>query len=367
MPFRFLLLHLAFLASLVPALAEAQFQSFPTANVEVFIARSRRMPSELLYINQQQCEGSDGHGADSVEIRIQISNLSMLGRSARILEFWLAPEGVNCHAAAGRTQDASDKSPCVMVAPALEGVSSKRQSLFFVAHDLFASPESLDGACDRRGSQTLYVVPLVNETPMQPGGRPESGSGSPIPIRFEVQVDAPGPVAGFTGGRGEVTADLSWQGALPASHEFEVYFDSTAVRLANPGPCESELLRAGEPLPSDLTGLTSRATQDSHLLVDLAEVGLLPGEKVPATVVVRDPAGNRSVASEVVCVERQFTQAVDGPSNGDDSCFDACAVRRPGEDTGAGWLWLGPALMLALRRRQARLWRFLRRRLRKSS
>ena len=214
------------------------------------------MPSENLYINQSQCEGSDPSGNDSAEIRVQIADLDQLAPGAEVLEFWLGAEGVDCHAAWGRAPNASGSSPCIRVSPTLKNVSDKRQNLSLVAHDLFASAGSLGGPCDRVGEQTLYIVPLVNQTPTQVGAIPESGEGSPIAIRFEVDVEPPAPVAAFTGGVGPLTAELTWVNPTPDPLDlFEVYFDTTAVTLANPGPCESELLRTGEPLPVDSHGI----------------------------------------------------------------------------------------------------------------
>jgi hypothetical protein len=357
-----------------PVRGEAQFHSFSNPNLEVSVDRTQRAQTEHLTINQRQCEGKDGTGVDSVEVRLQVTNLGLLSRQADVLEFWLGPRGVDCHGGLGRVPGPSGESPCVEIAPPSQTVLSKRQNLYFMAWDLFASPGRTPRLCDRQGEQTLFVVPLAYETPSDPLLFVESGIGLPISVRFEVDTVPPSPVSGLAVDGDEKEVKLSWLGTLPDElHTFEVYFDPSSIRLANPGPCSSPWFAPGSAIESDAVSVPPFTTQEPFISMRLTDLGLLPGEKVPATVVVRDQAGNLSTVSEVVCVERPLPGDADAEAStgrGDDGCsVHAPRVRGSARQPGRGGLASSALVALWFAARQLRLGpgRLRLRRVRKSS
>ncbi|MFT3926386.1 MAG: hypothetical protein QM778_27830 [Myxococcales bacterium] len=116
---------------------------------------------------------------------------------------------------------------------------------------------------------------------------------------------------------------------------FDVYLDYSAIVPAGT-PCASALLHAGEPVPASAEALHRITTKASTQSLGVQDIGIREGEKIPVTVVTRDVAGNPSVASEVVCVER-LAATGKGKSKREDS-FDDCVV-HPGRPEGALGVW----------------------------
>ncbi|MFT3925366.1 MAG: hypothetical protein QM778_22700 [Myxococcales bacterium] len=339
---------------LVPITAAAQKASdysFPLLNVEVSIGGEQQMPSLLpLTISKLQCEGAVDDGADSTKIKFAFNYLrTSAAIDAQLMELWLGQPGQDCWTPDARAMT-STGTLCTKIARTQRNIDVVREVFTLHASELFASPGQQ--ACDRRGRWDLYVVPLVNDTPNEIGSVPDTGLGEPRIFHFDVDVDAPAPAAGLTATSGQITGQLSWQGTLPDSeHHFVVYLNPNDVRLANPGPCGSSYLNEGQPLPGGASSLPVFETQDTTLSVDLAAAGLLPGEKMPAVVVVRDRAGNESVASNVVCLERAYYEKPYHAAPAPDSCFDDCTLRPGRTGGGISWAWGFTLLAFVARRR----------------
>ena len=119
-----------------------------------------------------------------------------------VLEFWMGMEGQDCTTPANRMSPTTNQGrpPCKQVGTPLRNIDTKKQVLTFSAQELFSDPYT-DGTCDLQGVWTLYIVPLINDTPMT--GTPGAALGPVIFVRFEPDFTPLAPVTNVSGGRGE--------------------------------------------------------------------------------------------------------------------------------------------------------------------
>lgn len=322
--------------------------SFPASQVSVSIAGDTKTRSEVLYINRDQCEvQNEGKGA---AIAITVASLStQVNAGARVLELWVGQTGSqDCEDGSNRqtlyVSDGERDTVCHQVGEAIYSFDSSEQSFELNARMLFSSaPDDSDVGCDLLNGRSLWIVPLVNETPTS--GAPDDGLAPALEIKFVVDVtplDAPAEV---TGGSGETQARLSWDAPNGASSltTYEVYVDLTAIGQSGEGVCSSELLNAGEEMDSAVEADLDcqQAGRGTSLVVDPRSLGLAFGEQVPAAVVAVDEAGNRSVLSQSVCIRMVDTQgfwdACDAAADCRDG-FSGCAVSSAASHAGsAGW------------------------------
>ncbi len=320
-------------ASLFFAARPVSAASFDTTT-RVWVDGDMKTPAGKLFINKNQCTGTASK--PSAKIRIELSNLSASHGSASLLEFWTGQadnSNQNCHAAAGRKPEASTqgKTPCVRVpVPDVRNIDPRKQELEFTAADLFTDTRSDgDAKCNLQGTIVLFVVPLPSETT---DTSQADGIGNPIKITFDADFVAMNAPASVRAGSGESNVTVRWNsvGSTDPLMNYGVYFDTGAVQPAG-GSCTSELLIAGKELDIFDKALKHRTTKGTSQDVDPADYGLDIGEQIPTAVLTFDAAGNASVVSNVVCVQRVATDGFWDICSSDKNCsddFDTCSVSQ---------------------------------------
>lgn len=208
---------------------------------------------------------------------------------------------------------------------------------------------------------TVYFLPLQQETTVSSGVAPSViGTMSTLKASFSpftVRPAAPTKVSGQSGESQLVISYDSPSSAVPLT-EYRAYFDIETGSGGSPAPgvgtgdldgglldaslgsagdsgtsdstsgdggtepgstvsCGSGRLRGGEPAPVNASGIirTGKSNSKSAKLPNPSSVPL--GATIAAAVVSVDPAGNESVLSTPVCIERKET----------DGFLDLCRVR----------------------------------------
>ncbi len=344
-------------ASLFVAPRQVSAQAFDT-NTRVWVDDDMQSPAGKVYINKNQCNGTASK--PSVEVKVELSNLSASHGSPNLLEFWVGQNNQDCHAVAGRKPDANTqgKTPCVRVpVEPVRNVNPRKQELEFTAADLFTDTRAdADAKCNLQGPTTLFVVPLPSETTTTSQAE---AIGSPIKITFDVDFEPMAAPGGVRGGAGETSITVRWNsvGSTDPLMRYGLYLDTDAISEAG-GSCESDLLVKGKELDIFNEALKSRTTKGTSEEIKPSDFGVDIGEQIPAAVVTFDAAGNASVVSNVVCVQRVATSGFWDICDADASCsdeFNTCSVSLAGGRARSGFaagtlLLLGLALWVRRRR-----------------
>lgn len=338
----------AFASLLVPA-RPASAQSFAT-NTRVTIDDQAKAPADRLFINKNQCRGTESK--DPVDIDVEIANLSATHKGVKFLEFWVAQSGQDCHSAALRKVETNTGRPqCTRVpVETVRSINGQKQPLSFTAQELFSNPylSADEGTCILQGAMSLFIVPLASETTESAQA---DGIGPAIKISFEVDFDPLNPPGSVRGGSGETTVTLRWQtvGSDDPLTNYKIFVDTSATSPAG-GPCPSELLVEGEEADIADPAFKSKTTKGTSQAVNPADYGIDVGEQVPAAVLTIDAAGNPSLVSNVVCIQRVATSGFWDVCNADEKCadsFDTCSLSHAGARSRGGWI-LGTFGMLGL-------------------
>lgn len=328
---------------------------------------STATPDAAAFIAQPKGNGEDIVGTDdSVEVTITVTNLGMIAPGANVLEFWMGMGSQDCFAPAGRQTVLPNAPPCKRINGVLRSIDNKKQVLNFKARDLFTDPYKSDRPdepstnpswfCDLQGPWSLFIVPLTNDTPGS--GMPGPALSNTLKINFEPDFTPLDPVTSVRGGRGETTVTVSWDMATGADMltNYTVYFDRNA-KAASDGECASSILVQGQNLPFDTAGLDGRTGKGTSLSTNPEDLGLAVNQKLPAAVVSLDAAGNTSLISNVVCVERVSTTGFWDACDKNENCkdgFDQCSLSVSRDHIGwAGWSLGALGLALWMRRRRS--------------
>lgn len=344
-------------ASLFVATGPVRAQSFDVSN-RVTIDDKAATPAGKLYINKNQCNGT--RSKPSAEIQIEIPNLSSTHGGASLLEFWVGQSNQDCQSAAGRKPEASTlgKTPCIRVPKEpVRNINPQKQVLDFTAAQLFTDTRTdPEAKCNIQGTLVLFVVPLANETTDTFQGE---GIGSPIKFTFTVDFDALAAPVAVRGGSGESQVTVSWNSVQSNDSlmQYGLFFDTGSISSAG-GTCTSDLLVEGKELDIYNDDLESRTTKGTSEKINPASLGVELGEQVPSAVVTFDAAGNASLVSNVVCVQRVATSGFWDICNSDSQCaddFNTCSVSLGGGRTRGGFVastlaLLGLALWVRRRR-----------------
>lgn len=122
-------------------------------------------------------------------------------------------------------------------------------------------------------------------------------------IDFSIDTSGPDAPTDLEGGAGENQIPVSWKTDDDDIDGFVVYIDSSPIDGDAGTGCGSDVLIPGEPAPSGAGGYTTKpVNRASAQGVDLDKDDI-DGDRAAVAVVAIDIAGNKSVLSDLTCVE----------------------------------------------------------------
>lgn len=289
-----------------------------------------------IFLNREQCEAN-------APVTIRMDNLGNANSVNPVLEVWADP-AQNCHPLAGRRYE-NGVSPCTQLAvmdapPGEVSISLPVQNIVNEIPSYSdptetddgdaAVPVSSDGRCNVTGSMTVYFLLLDTPTPTEDLSTAiPQAVGLPTYVTFQLATVMPSPPTNVTAGPGDTQVTVTWEaGAGAIDSGYELYVDTD-------GCGDDSSLKPGGPVPVEEGSIVRIAAGDGQSQdVNPADLGLgyEDGQSRASVAVVAVEQGsyNRSVLSEVACIERVQHKSAGG-----------CSV-RPGTERNP-WLllWLG--------------------------
>jgi hypothetical protein len=269
----------------------------------------------------------------------------------QVVELWVSKgTSTDCSTQANRMIQQGQRDPQCWRANLKESVTTagSRATVSAKASTLFSSTQS--GECDsvQAGQFTVQLVPVSASTVIGSSAQaPVAGTMSPKAV-FVLYTEPPNAPTKLEPSTGDRSLSLSWTGSGEQNTSYRAYFDKSGDGGDAGAECGSGLLVAGKEPPESDAILVENASGEKASLTSLSGVDY--GDKVAAAVTTVDIAGNESVLSEVVCLERvdvdTFLDTVD------DGSLETCALRPGRARSGVVWSLglLGLALMLRRRR-----------------
>lgn len=338
---RYALLLIAALA-LWPEAVHAQTQAI-TNNLTVSVDGDTLDNGQNVFIGLAECK-------DDVEFKFSASSYTV---KVPVLEVWVG-QGSNaaCATAASRKDSPNQESTCWRVASKDNVQASTTVDITVDATALF----SREGKkCEEVTNQIyqVYLVPLESATQLGTGNAVEPISGAQsLSAKFTLYTKRPEPPTDVTGESGEETLGVDWDDSSSedAFTTYRVYYD-TAQDGTGDVECGSGALVAEEAAPDGDTISSKKASSGG---TSISASGVEIGENIAVGVVTVDAAGNESVLSEVICVERVATDGFYDryKAEGGDG-LEECSAHAPGRVGISGWSSLTLiALGLLWRRRR---------------
>jgi len=346
---------LLLIAALVPwaGAAEAQTSTTPpiSATLTVSINGEPVTNEDGGFIGRTRC-------AAGVSFKFQAS-YNVLVRS---LEAWVTRnEGQDCSLATNRQIPAAGGTTNCWRAGSQGNLQPSIVSSLTVDATKLFSPKG--EACPEESNQPywVYLVPLAAESDVNTAtaNPPIDTTTGVLSARFTLYTKVPDAPTGVKGSEGEQTLGVDWKDdpSGDPNVSYRVYYD-TAQGGTDPDAggsevkCGSGRLVAGEEAPAEGDKLFSEDANAGGTSLSASIVDI--GESVAVGVVTVDPAGNESLLSEIVCIERVATDGFyDRYKAAGGDGLETCSAHAPGRVGISGWSSLTLiALGLLWRRRR---------------
>jgi MYXO-CTERM domain-containing protein len=304
-----------------------------------------------------------------------------------VVEAWLSNGGVDCTTSGRMAQVTSLKTGCTLLDTSTTGGTTRTFNLTGLqllayqpaADTTTTTTTTLDGGLDAGldagasevsdagvvttnlpacegvsgGQATVYILALGTKTSVENVPALYTAGGYPaLKAGFAVYTELPAAPTSVTPLPGERSLGVGYKktGSTTIVTEYEAYFD--------PEGCPSAKLTQGAPAPlTDTSVLSSGRTQGDKAYMDTSDVQAINlGKGVSAGVVTVDIAGNRSVLSEVTCVQREETTGFWDRCSNEPRCkedFESCSTSRGAAGSAVGLSVLALALAALIRRRRS--------------
>lgn len=312
--------------------------------------------------NEPVVYGTVNDCEENVEFTFEVDQY---GGIASVVEAWLGV-GEDCTQEGSRKRSTNNPFPaCKLLGSDTRGTNHpiiKVKALDLFTKNWTDNPKQCDPV--RATQQTPWVVHLL---PLDTASSFANGSTGtvtntstimPLKASFVPYTVRPEAPTGLEASSGESEIGVSFDklDGQPARTEYRAYFDigtgggEGSDEDGSPADCGSGLLVPKKAPPSTRANniVTKDTSGSSARISGLDGLGIQVGEQVATTAVTIDPAGNASLISEVICVERIQTDGFWDQCERDPDCrndFESCSVSGFGP---ARFSYLAWALVLAV-------------------
>jgi MYXO-CTERM domain-containing protein len=380
---------LALVPLLAPSLAAAQTTQAIDNNL--IVKRNGRVVenSTIVYADVADCGGEDGTG-DGSEFEFSVS----YNTNVPVVEAWLGVGNINCATASNRLRsNTALPTNCTFLESEM---NNPRTPVITVAgkrlfdKDGGREEEVTCDAVSGSPTYTVYILPLPMATTDTVAPEVIPGTISTLRATFTPFTRRPTAPTNLRGERGESRLGVNFDAPSNsvALTKYRAYFDISGGSGGGDTPssgidgglidasvadgsdastgtsgdggssgsvsCGSGLLRGNAPAPVNQAGIRTSGSSNSES-VSLTDLGDVPlGTSVAVAAVTIDPAGNESLLSTPICIDRVPTEGyLDSCQANDDCDLDGCSA-HPGGTGGTMGLSLFALALAALIRRRGR-------------